>query len=112
MNLKGIPESKNFVDTTAAPWYDPHKLIANAVIGMNRLIGSKKQAELDKIQAERDANPITPMDTQANFNSKVVRKQNGWEIQRPGDTFHEFAPDYSNSDQMNAILKQAGIVPK
>lgn len=113
-NWAGIPESTNYTDRTAAPWYDPNKLLAAATIEMQRLIGSKKQAEYDKINAERAANPVAPMtdaQMQANYNAKVTRDPSGkgWSVKKPG-SFDEFIPDYGDSAAINGILKKAGIV--
>lgn len=114
MDLRGIPESKNYVDRTSAPWYDPNKMLAHVIMGMKRVIGDKHQAELDAKQAQMDANPIAPMtpqQEQANFNAKVNRDPSGhgWNVNKPDQPFSEFIPDVTDSGPINSILKNMGI---
>jgi hypothetical protein len=113
MNFGDLPESKNYIDRTTAPWYDPHKIIGNIMVEVARLSGSKKQAELDakdKIKRENPLPPATPQQQQADFNAKVERDPSGkgWTIKRQGQ-FNEFAPDYMNPDVIQSVLKQSGL---
>jgi hypothetical protein len=113
VNLKGVPESKNFEDRSAAPWYDPHKIIGNIMVEVARLSGSAKQAHLDAIDKMKRDNPIapqTPAERQMDMNAQVSRDPNGrgWTIKRQGQ-FDEFAPDYVDPKVIQSVLKQSGI---
>jgi hypothetical protein len=93
-NFGNLRESSNYVDRSAAPWYDPQKLLTDLMVGMQRVYDPKgKQAQLDNTQRTRDANPLPPMDSKADMASTVKFDKSGNAIiHRPGAVFDEVSP--------------------
>lgn len=95
MNLKGVPESKNFEDRTGEPWYSPHKLMAAIDIGLKRAIRDPKQLKIDQNAELLRQNPLPPMSQQEvrnNLKARVIPSQGGWTVKKPGSIVDEFIP--------------------
>lgn len=121
MNFGNAPESKNFVDQTAEPWYSPNKLMAAINIGFHRAIRDPKQLKIDQHQAALDANPVPKMTSQQvvdNLHARVTRQNGGWNVKTPNAIVDSFIPSvvrtpYSATDaKRSKAVDNSGLRPE
>lgn len=114
MNLKGIPESKHFEDTSAEPWYSPNKLMASIEIGLKRAIRDPKQLKIDQnaeIIRQNPLPPSTPQQRADNMKASVKPTKGGWLTRNPGSIVDEFIPGYVDTPQ-NKGESDLGLKPE
>jgi hypothetical protein len=116
------PESKNYTDDTNPSLAS--RLLTGAMLTFSRLYDPQgHQATLDKIQKQRNENPLPQYNQQENAQTTVSRNQDGsTSIHRPGQVFDETAPaarsNLPSDNTMNLsphtieVMTRAGLLKK
>jgi hypothetical protein len=122
MKLGNERESANYTDDTNPSLAS--RLLTGVMLTMSRLYDPNgHQATLDKIQKQRDQNPLPQYNQKENEQTRVSRNRDGsTSIHRPGDVFDETAPAvrsnlpsdnvHNLSPHMIEVMTQAGLLKK